>query len=99
MTRKAKESREIGGKHGVDCGEFLALINEYVDGSIDPGVCKELETHLAECNPCRVVVDNVRKTITLYRNGRPLDLPVSFRNRLHRTLREHWKKRGSKAAG
>jgi rhodanese-related sulfurtransferase len=28
---------------------------------------------------------------TLYRNGEPLELPLEFRERLHRVLRERWK--------
>jgi len=94
MTRKRSKSRSIGGKHGATCEELLALLNEYVDGGVNPSVCKELEAHLAACNPCRVVVDNVRKTITLYRNDKPCELPVAFRDRLHVALRNCWKERG-----
>ena len=76
----------------MKCEDLLALLNEYVDGTVDPALCRELETHLAGCNPCRVVVDNIRKTITLYKAGEPYELPVAFRERLHRALREKWKK-------
>ena len=96
MTRKTKHTREIGGQHGATCGELLAMINDYVDGAIDPAVCKELEGHLATCNPCRVVVDNVRKTIQLYRRDQPCELPVQFREHLHTLLRKQWKARSPK---
>ena len=91
MPKKRIETHAIGGQHGASCRELLALLNDYVDGAVDPSICKELETHLAGCNPCRVVVDNVRKTITLYRKGEPCDLPAPFRNRLHAALRARWK--------
>jgi hypothetical protein len=92
MTKKRINSHAIGGgKHGATCGELLALLNEYVDGGVDLSVCKELEAHLAQCNPCRVVVDNIRKTITLYRNDAPCELPAEFRDRLHTALRNCWK--------
>jgi len=94
MTKKRTKTHAIGGKHGATCGELLALLNEYVDGGVDPSVCKELESHLAQCNPCRVVVDNVRKTITLYRNDEPCELPVEFRGRLYAALRRCWKETG-----
>jgi hypothetical protein len=94
MTKKRTKTHAIGGKHGATCGELLALLNEYVDGGVDPSVCKELEGHLAQCNPCRVVVDNVRKTITLYRNDEPCELPTEFRDRLHAALRNCWKETG-----
>jgi len=75
----------------MKCEEMLVMLNEYVDGTIDPSICDDFEKHLAGCNPCQVVVDNIRKTITLYKNEQPYQLPVQFRERLHETLREKWK--------
>ena len=54
----------------MKCEELLAMLNEYVDGTVDPAVCEEFEKHMAGCNPCQVVVDNIRQTITLLQ-GRP----------------------------
>jgi hypothetical protein len=45
---------------------------------------------MAGCNPCQVVVDNIRQTITLYKEGKPYDLPIAFRQRLHTALRQRW---------
>ena len=94
MTKKSARTttHAIGGKNGASCTEILALLNEYVDGGVDPAVCKEFESHLANCTPCRVVVDNVRKTITLYKRDELCELPTEFQARLHATLRTHWKK-------
>jgi anti-sigma factor RsiW len=75
----------------MKCEELLSLLNEYVDGTADPAICEEFERHLAGCNPCQVVIDNIRKTITLYREGQSYELPAEFRNHLHNTLRERWK--------
>ena len=74
----------------MKCTELLALLNEYVDGTVDPSICEEFEKHMAGCNPCQVVVDNIRKTITLYREGKAVELPVEFQNRLHAVLRRRW---------
>jgi anti-sigma factor RsiW len=74
----------------MKCDELLAMLNDYVDGDIDPAICEEFEKHLQGCNPCQVVVDNIRKTITLYRNGQPVELPVEFRDKLHGLLRQRW---------
>lgn len=74
----------------MKCEELLAALNEYVDGAVDPAICQEFEQHLAGCNPCQIVVDNIRKTITLYKNGQPCELPVVFREKLHRLLRQRW---------
>jgi anti-sigma factor RsiW len=94
MTEKHVQTRTIGGRKGATCGELLALLNEYVDGNVDAPICRKLEKHLAQCRPCRVVVDNIRKTITLYRNDKPCALPAGFRSRLYTTLRQCWKTSG-----
>jgi anti-sigma factor RsiW len=77
----------------MKCEELLKMLNEYVDGTVDPAVCAEFEKHMAGCNPCQVVVDNIRQTITLYKNGEPYELPGAFRTKLHATLRERWKEK------
>ena len=74
----------------MKCEELLALLNEYVDGTVDPAICEAFEQHMAGCNPCQVVVDNIRQTITLYRNGESVELPIQFRERLHASLRDCW---------
>ena len=75
----------------MKCEELLAMLNQYVDGPIDPGICETFEKHLAGCNPCQVVVDNIRQTITLYKDGQPYKLPVTFHRQLHAVLRQRFK--------
>jgi anti-sigma factor RsiW len=77
----------------MKCEELLKKLNEYVDGTVDPDLCDEFEQHMAGCDPCQVVVDNIRKTITLYKAGEPYKLPVQFRKRLHQVLREKWQQK------
>jgi anti-sigma factor RsiW len=81
----------------MKCEELLKMLNEYVDGTVDPAICAEFERHMASCNPCQVVVDNIRKTVALYKNGRPFELPAPFRERLHAALRERWRERNPQA--
>ncbi len=97
MNRKAP--RRAGDQRRTDvssCEDLLRAIGDYVDGDIKPGICAELEKHLAGCNPCQVVVDNVRHTITLFKKGQAYELPLDFRDRLHATLRERWTRKGGK---
>lgn len=75
----------------MKCEDLLQALNEYVDGKLDAKICEEYRQHLESCNPCQVVIDNVRKTITLYKAGKPYELPLTFQAKLHRTLQEHWK--------
>jgi hypothetical protein len=79
----------------MTCEELLKALNEYVDGTLDLTLpeCRQFADHLAGCNPCQVVVDNIRQTISLYRAGQPYALPPEFQARLHQSLHERWKAR------
>ncbi len=77
----------------MNCQDLLKALSDYVDGDIDPAICDEFRDHLAGCNPCRVVVDNIRQTISLYRGGERYEMPPGFHERLHAKLRDQWKTR------
>jgi anti-sigma factor RsiW len=77
----------------MKCKEILAALSDYLDGELDPELLRGLQQHLADCNPCQLVVDNVRQTITVYKSGRPIELPAELRARLRRALRERWEMR------
>ena len=75
----------------MKCEELLTALNQYVDGAVDPGICDPFQEHLKGCNPCRIVVDNIRQTIKLFKAEEPFELPPTLQQRLDRLLREHWK--------
>ena len=82
----------------MKCEELLRALNEYVDGTIEVGVCDEFRSHLEGCNPCKIVVDNVRQTISLFKAGELYELPPSFQARLHTTLQDRWKAKFQRGA-
>jgi anti-sigma factor RsiW len=77
----------------MKCEELLKALSDYVEGDIDPRICQEFEKHLAGCDPCQVVIDNIRKTITLYQGDKPYPMPPEFHDCLQATLRARWKER------
>ena len=77
----------------MKCEELMAALNDYLDGQVDTAVCKEFQKHLAGCNPCQVVVDNVRKTIVLCKNGQVYEIPPACREKMHQMLREKWREK------
>ena len=81
----------------MKCKDLLAQLSNYVDGEIDPKVCVELEKHLADCDPCRVVLDTLKRTVTLYKGNEPFELPLEVHDRLHASLRAKWKQGQAKA--
>ncbi len=74
----------------MNCEELLQALNDHVDGAQLTEICEEYAQHLAGCNPCQVVVDNIRQTISLYRAGEPYEMPPIFQDRLQRSLQSHW---------
>jgi RNA polymerase sigma-70 factor, ECF subfamily len=78
----------------MKCEELLAALNQYVDGDLDPAICEPFQEHLRGCNPCQIVVDNIRQTIKLYRSEEQFDLPPALHQRLSSALREQWKPAG-----
>jgi len=75
----------------MKCEELLAVLNEYVDGDLDPSVCDSFREHLEGCNPCQIVIDNIRQTIRLYKQGEPYELPEELCRKLRASLRKRWK--------
>lgn len=81
----------------MTCEELLQALNDYVDGAQLADVCEEFAEHLAGCNPCQVVVDNIRHTITLYHAGQPYSMPTEFQQRLQASLQSRWEEKFGKA--
>ncbi len=77
----------------MKCEDMLAALGDYVDGELDPGFCDEFEEHMAGCNPCVIVVDNLRNTIHAYSAGEPYDIPAEFHQRLSGVLKEAWRRK------
>ena len=70
------------------CQSLLSYLSDFMDGELSPDLCEQIENHLAECHDCTVVVDTLRKTISLYHTSaaNPEELPGVVRERLFRTL-------------
>jgi predicted anti-sigma-YlaC factor YlaD len=78
--------------HGeMSCEHILRALNEYVDGDTVSALCREFAEHLAGCNPCQLVVDNIRNTIRLYKDGEPYPMPAAFQERFLGALKAKWK--------
>ena len=65
-------------------------MGDYVDGDLDPAVYEAFRAHLGGCNPCEIVLDNVRQTITLFKCGQAVELPPELHQELLRVLRDRW---------
>lgn len=74
------------GKH-PECRHLLASLSGYIDGELEEELCAEIERHMENCENCRVVVDTLRKTISLYQMiAVSTGLPEDARQRLYHRL-------------
>ena len=66
----------------LTCKQFLQELNDYLDPSIDPETKRHLESHVAACPNCFVVVDTTKKTIQVYKGMEPKAVPQDLQARL-----------------
>jgi anti-sigma factor RsiW len=61
---------------------MLGSLSDYIDGELEAELCAEIESHMADCDNCRIVVDTLSRTITLYRDTCHDPLPEDVKRRL-----------------
>ena len=77
----------------MTCEDMLKALNEVIDDQYALALCTEFADHLAGCNPCQLVVDNIRQTIQLYKAGEPYPMPEAFQDRFRAALKARWKQK------
>jgi anti-sigma factor RsiW len=69
------------------CRRMLGSLSDYVNEDLNTELCTEIERHLAECGDCQVVVDTLRKTVSLvHANASTPVVPEDVRKRLYKLL-------------
>lgn len=72
------------------CRDYISNLADYIDGELAPELCEEIKAHIGECKDCRIMVDTLRQTVTLCREGKPERLPLSLESRLNALLKQRW---------
>ncbi|MBN1679927.1 MAG: zf-HC2 domain-containing protein [Anaerolineae bacterium] len=83
------DSHDQSHEHTHDkdmCRRYLGSLSDYVDGTLGDELCEELEAHISVCENCRVVVDTLGKTVTLYHQLPSPELPDAVKSRLYTVL-------------
>jgi anti-sigma factor (TIGR02949 family) len=70
-----------------NCHHLLKSLSDYIDGDLEDEICQEIERHVADCEDCRIVIDTLEKTVSLYRDTaeEPI-VPSDVRERLYHRL-------------
>ncbi len=69
-----------------NCRDYLGNLSLYVDGELSDELCQQIEAHMDECENCRVVVNTLSKTVTLYHQLPAPEMPNAVRERLYKVL-------------
>jgi anti-sigma factor RsiW len=75
----------------LNCENVIHELSDFIDGDLDVALQQELESHLQDCADCRLVVDQTKKTIEIFCDSEPVELPGDVRNRLHEAVRRKLK--------
>ena len=78
------------------CSKYIQNIADYIDGEIDETLCAKLEEHLKNCNNCRIMVDTLKQTVVLCRDGKKEKLPPELEEKLNSLLKSRWQKKFGK---
>jgi anti-sigma factor RsiW len=70
----------------LNCKHVWRYISDYLDGSVDAQLRKEIERHLESCELCSAILDSTRNILILTADDRTFELPVGYSERLHARL-------------
>jgi RNA polymerase sigma-70 factor (ECF subfamily) len=71
------------------CPDVVALFSRRLEGDLDPGVCAEMETHLAACPRCKGACDSLRETLAACRTATERELPAARKAALRKAIRRY----------
>ena len=71
------------------CQDCVALLGEYIEGTLSPEASRALEDHLSTCPPCITFVRTYRATRKLCRAAMAREMPQQLVSSLQSFLRQH----------
>jgi anti-sigma factor (TIGR02949 family) len=72
----------------MSCDELLRRLTDYEEGALPGDVCDELQRHLAECEPCQELRQDLEALSRICRSCAPPRMPDDVRRRLEHRLAE-----------
>ncbi len=73
-SHRRKASPRPGGAPDNRCRMLFSELSAYLDGGLDPAICRELEVHLDNCRPCQVFLRSLESTVKRLRRQAPAKL-------------------------
>jgi len=75
------------GSH--DCLALFEKLSEFVDGELDEDTCRRIREHIADCAPCEVCVETLKRTVKLCRHLQHDPVPEALHARLQDMVKQY----------
>ena len=59
----------------LSCEDLINELGNYLDDDLTAELRRDLEEHLGDCEPCKVVADSARMTVKIVTGCRSFELP------------------------
>jgi anti-sigma factor RsiW len=79
----------------LNCDDVIRELSNFIDGELDEAMKLEIESHFGDCEECRLIVDQTKRTIEIFCDCEPVELPSDVRSRLHEALRRKFNQSAS----
>jgi len=76
MVSPQEEARNL------TCEDAIALLADYLEAALTAEQLRELEAHLAICEPCQAYLRTYRRTGTLAARSERVEMPAEMRRRV-----------------
>ncbi len=73
---------------GGNCPDVLLLFSRHLEVEIEPGVCAQMEQHLAACSRCRGACVSLQRTLALCRDAPVSRVPRSVQESVRHAIRD-----------
>ena len=70
------------------CEDFVGLLIEYIEGSMQPRLREEFKRHIDDCSSCLAFVETYEKTKELTSELTCTDIPADLKERIKTFLRK-----------
>lgn len=78
----------------LSCQEVLEQLWEYLDEDARGELIAQIDEHIGDCKHCRMEVDTLRRTVSLYRCDEPCAAPIQLSARLSAALQAAYAEHG-----
>lgn len=73
----------------ISCKEVILQLSNYLEEDVSAELRARMEEHIRGCKHCAAILDGTSNTVRLLADGKILELPAGFSERLRLRLEAH----------